>query len=117
EITGRHAGSVRRDGRPSRREAQRTAGLQTPSCDTARPGESATGASARGAQCPGAHEPLPFRATLQAKHGRAAASLSDSAPDRRGARLTGGSNGPDRLGRAVGVISVAELRHVAVASY
>ncbi len=99
------------DSRGGRRGAQRTAGVQTPTCDGVRPGESPAGPSPRGAQCPRPHEPLSFRATLQAKHRRAPASIPGPAPDRRGSSVAGGSNGADRRDRAVSGISDGESLH------
>src|SRR6266849_1841165 len=111
DINGRHAGGSPCDDRRGRWDEQRPAGVQTPTCDSVHRGESAAGASARGAQCPRAHEPLPFRATLQAKRRRAPASIPGSVPDRRGANGTGDSNGADRRDRAVSGISDAESLH------
>src|SRR3989441_958163 len=111
EITGKHPGRPPRDDRRGQRGEQRAAGVQTPTCDAVCRGESAPGASARGAQCPRPHEPLPFRPTLQAKRRRAPASVPGPSPDRRGASVTGGSNGADRRDLAVGRISDAESLH------
>src|SRR2546427_8290608 len=111
EINGQHAGGAPSDDRRGRGDEQRAAGGQTPTRDSVHPGESAAGASTRGAQCPRAHESLPFRAPLQAKHGRAPASIPGSAPDRRGASVTGGPNGADRRDLAIGGISDAESLH------
>src|SRR5882672_3618143 len=117
EINGRHAGGAPSDDRRGRRDEQRAAGGQTPTGDSVHPGESAAGASTRGAQCPRAHESLPFRATLQAKHRRAPASIPGSVPDGRGAGVTGGSSGADRRDRVVGGISDAESLRDDVSSY
>src|SRR2546426_3256464 len=42
--------------------------VPAPTCGAVRPGQPAPGASARGAQRPRAHEPISFRAAVQAKH-------------------------------------------------
>src|SRR2546426_5759105 len=82
--------------------------VQAPTCGAVRPGQSAPGAPARGAQRPRAHEPISFRAAVQAKHRGVAPPIPGSAAHRAGEGVADDRDPVDRRDRTVSGISDAE---------